>query len=120
MVSPLQQALLHKASEQPGAALSNAFDRKSRQSSEACQQQGISFLPLPIETFGGYHSLTSLTVSKIARALASHSGRAPAEVSSHLFQRLGILLAKGNSALVLSRVPSHPPPTLDGDQDHDS
>ena len=33
----------------------------------------------------------------------------------HLFQRLGVLLVKGNAALLLNRIPSFPLPELDGD-----
>ena len=119
VVSPLQQALISKASEEPGAALTFAYDRKIRQSYDACHKEGISFLPLPIETLGGFHPTTTSTISKIARALATHSSKPASEVSSHLFQRLGILLTKGNSALVLSRAPSIPASVLDGDRDQD-
>ena len=117
VVSPLQQALLTKASEQPGAALAFAKERKDRQSQEACRKAGVSFLALPIETLGRYHEMTSSPISRISRALSSNSARPPSQVASHLFQRLGILLAKGNAALVLSRAPHPTPPELDGDHD---
>ena len=75
------------------------------------------FIPLPFETYGGLHEKSISTISKISRALSSHSGKPPSEVTSHLFQRLGVLLAKGNSALILSRAPKSPSSDLDGDQD---
>ena len=89
----MQQCLLVKAGEEPGAALNYAFDRKIRQSFEACQQEGILFIPIPFETFGGLHQKSISVISKISRALSSQSGKEPSEVSSHLFQRLGVLLA---------------------------
>ena len=88
-----------------------------RQSDEACRQAGIKFIPLPMETFGGMHSQTVSCISKISKALASHAGKPESEVASHLFQRLGVLLAKGNSALILSRNPESLSPDLDGDPD---
>ena len=33
----------------------------------------------------------------------------------HLFQQLGVLLVKGNAALLLNRIPSFPLPEIDGD-----
>ena len=36
-------------------------------------------------------------------------------VSANLFQRLGVLLVKGNAALLLNRIPSFPLPPVDGD-----
>ena len=58
-------------------------------------------------------------ISRIGKALAGHTGKLESEVVSHLFQRLGILLAKGNSALVLSRSPHISSSDLDGDADLD-
>jgi len=48
VVSPLQQALVAKAAETAGAALSHAFERKNRQSLEECRAEGIHFIPLPV------------------------------------------------------------------------
>ena len=72
---------------------------------------------MPFETFGGLHQRSVSVITKISRALSSHSERPTSEVTSHLFQRLGVLLAKGNSALILSRAPKPPSQDLDGDQD---
>ena len=44
----------------------------------------------------------------------SLSGREEAECVRHLFQRLSILLVKGNAALFLNRQPHHPEPEIDG------
>ena len=43
VVSPMQQCLIEKAGEEPGAALRYAFERKMRQSHEACQEAGLLF-----------------------------------------------------------------------------
>ena len=72
----------------PGAALSYAYSRKMNQADEDCKREGISFLPLPFETFGGLHSQSVRVVSKIGRALAGHTCKQESEVISHLFQRL--------------------------------
>ena len=51
---------------------------------------------------------------KLGAALARQSGREEAECVRHLFQRLSILLVKGNAALFLNRQPHHPEPEIDG------
>ena len=110
VVSPLQQALVAKAAESAGAALSHAFERKNRQAFEECRAQGIHFIPLPVETLGGWHPQAVSVIRKLGRQLARQTGKDDSEVIAHTFQRLSILLMKGNSALILNRVPSHPPP----------
>ena len=53
--------------------------------------------------------------------LASHTGKKADEQIKHLFQRLGILLMRGNSALILNRTPRHADAAeVDGDQDFDN
>ena len=94
VVSPVQQALLTRAGVEPG---------------------GNRLIPLlPYETFGVASSSTISTISRIGKSLAAHSEHQESKVVSHLFQRLGVLLAKGNSALLLSS-PPHISPDLDGD-----
>ena len=46
----------------------------------------------------------------------SKQGREEGETVSHLFQRLSILLMKGNMALLLNRVPSEISPEIIGSQ----
>ena len=36
------------------------------------------------------------------------------EATSHLWQRLGVLLQRGNPCLFNNRIPSHPEPQVDG------
>ena len=72
------------------------------------------FLPLPIESLGGMHPTTVLELKKIARAQARAKGQEDEEAIRHLFQRMSILLMKGNSALLASREPDFDCPTIDG------
>ena len=52
---------------------------------------------------------------KLAKAQARSTDKEEDESIRHLFQRLGVLLVKGNAALLLNRIPSFPLPELDGD-----
>ena len=114
VVSPLQATLVDRAATEAGHALQYALDRKNRQSAEDCHREGVKFLPLPIETLGRWHSQAICTIGKLAKQLAGHTWGLEAEVTSHLYQRLGILLMKGNAALIISRSPDFPPQELDG------
>ena len=40
-------------------------------------------------------------------------------VTKQLYQKLAVSLVRGNASLILSRIPSHPSPDLDGDIDLD-
>ena len=60
-------------------------------------------IPLPVETLGGWHERTADQIRKLARAAARNSGSEEEVVVRHLFQRLGILLVKGNAALIANR-----------------
>ena len=71
---------------------------------DACDAQRVSFIPLPVETFGGWHPLAERQISRLGRELARSPANASQEVSSkHLFQRLALSIQKGNAALILSR-----------------
>ena len=85
-----------------------------RGAEEDCQRQGIAFLPLAVESFGGWHDNAQREVKKVAVALARHTGQDEAEACHHAWSRLGILLQRGNSAILANRVPSHPSPAVDG------
>ena len=97
-----------------GHALTYAFDRKYRQAGEECQKEGVKFLPLPVETLGGWHKNALKVITKLAHQLARHTGSIESETVSHLYQSLSvsILLMKGNAALILSR--DYPPQIVDG------
>ena len=73
------------------------------------------FIPMPVETLGGWHEMAEQQVKKLGAALARQTGQEEADKVRHLFQRLSVLLVKGNAALFLNRLPSHPSPEIDGE-----
>ena len=77
------------------------------------RRAGLAFIPMPVETLGGWHVEAELQVKKLGAALARQSGREEAECVRHLFQRLSILLVKGNAALFLNRQRHHPEPEIE-------
>ena len=70
-----------------------------------------------METLGGWHPTAIKVLTKLGRQLARHTGRQDSEVLQHLFQRLSVLLMRGNAALILSRALDIAPQTIDGDSE---
>ena len=100
VVMPLQQATLAGAATTPGSALDYAFANKVRGAEEECRAQGIAFLPMVAESLGGWHSVAEREVRKLGAALARHTGQEEGEAISHLWGRLGVLLQRGNAAIL--------------------
>ena len=114
VVNPLQDATVAGAAETAGHALTYAYERKMNAAAELCRQQGIAFLPLAAESLGGWHQVAEREVKKLAAALARNTGQPEGEAAAHLWGRLGVLLQRGNAALLGNRVPAAPEPTIDG------
>ena len=79
-----------------------------------CRRQGIAFLPLAAESFGGWHSAAVGEVKKLAAALARQSGQEEGQAVRKLLGRLSTLLQRGNATIFGNHVRSHPSPLIDG------
>ena len=86
-------------------SLVKAFNRKVQGVAEACQEQGLVFLPVALETLGGFHKVAVEQVKKIGAAVARHQGSDERVATRQLFQRLSLTLMRGNAALILGRRP---------------
>ena len=106
VVNPLQAGTVVGASVTPGHALEYRYNAKMSESLEACDRQGIAFLPIVLESLGGFHPVATREVKKLASALARHTGEEEGETIRKLFVRLSILVMKGNSAILSNRIPS--------------
>ena len=91
-----------------------AVDHKMRGAAEACQRQGIAFFPLAAESQGGWHSIAEAQVKKLVSAMARNTGLEKLEAETHTWGRLGLLLQRGNAAILNNRVPSFPDPVVSG------
>ena len=114
VVNPLQAAMVAQAATTPGHALTCAYKRKMQGTAAACRREGMVFIPLPVETLGGWHDQAVQQVKKLGAALSRQTGQEESEAIRHLFQRLSVLLVKGNAALFLNRIPSFPATVIDG------
>ena len=84
VVTPLQDATMPAAANTPGHAFSHAYGREMNGAHEECRRQGIAFLPIVAETFGGWHPEAGREVKKLGAALARHTGQEEGETVSHL------------------------------------
>ena len=75
---------------------------------DLCHQAGVTCIPLPFDTLGGWHEVTVREVKKIASAFSRHTGSNEGENIKHVIQRLSVLLIKGNAALLLYHSPTFP------------
>ena len=117
VVSPLQTQLINKAADEIGSAAIKRFNEKKNKYNTACENEGIKFFPLIVETFGGWHAESEIVLTKLGRQLASYTGNVSDDTVRHFYQRLGILLARGNASLINHRNPNHADAIVDGDQD---
>ena len=69
---------------------------------EECREIGITFVPLVVETLGGWCEGAVHTIRDIGKLQGLRLGISPAECTRHLFQRLAISLWKGNASLWLN------------------
>ena len=72
----------------------------------SCQAVGVSFVPLVIESLGGWSDLAAKTLSSIGRLLGQRLGILPSDSVRHLFQRCAISLWRGNASLWLHQYPT--------------
>ena len=103
MTSPLSPSNVKCAAAEPGGALDKAYQRKVKDTAEACRLEGIVFLPFAVESLGGFHSGAVAQVRQLAAALARCKGVEEGEVTSQIFGRLSLALMRANGAMISSR-----------------
>ena len=113
VISTMQQQTLFGASITPGHALHVGEERKMAAHASTCRAAGIAFIPLVVETLGGWSQEAISAIKSIGRLQGQCLGIPPPESTWHLFQRLAIALWKGNATLWIRRQPARPS-TVDG------
>ena len=106
---PLQQGHLAGAAVTAGHSLTLAYNRKVGPpltgTGDQCLAAGIAFIPLAVESLGGWHDVAVDTINRVAKAKARHTGDQEEVVCRRMWQKLGLLVQKGNCALFNNRVP---------------
>ena len=105
VTSPLCQTNMARAAAEAGSALRSAYERKVQGAAAACQEQGLSFLPIAMETLGGLHQVATVQLKRLASALARQAGEDEGTATRQLFQRVALGLMRGNAVMMVSRSP---------------
>ena len=108
VISPMQQLTLSGASSVAGHALLVAEERKRAVRAEPCRAAKVNFLPLAVETLGGWSQEIHRVIKKICALQALRLDISKAESFRHPAQRLSIAVWRGNAWLWSSRRPALP------------
>ena len=108
-------ASLSQAAVAGEKAVAHAHSVKMKKYQERCSKEGLEFVVMAVDTFGGWHSTSLQTLSKLGRQLARVSGREENETVRHLRQRLAVTLVRDNMMMLLSRAPVLPGPEITGE-----
>jgi hypothetical protein len=100
VTSLLSQTAVRQAASSTGAALCLMESKKQGKYVDLCHQRGIKFIPLVVETLGGWDDDAVSHLREIAKRSASRSDSSSSNVVRHLFQRLAILLQRANAGLI--------------------
>ena len=105
VISTLQQRTLQDAAETQGYALSVGEERKMVAHAASGRAVGISFIPLVVESLGGWSELAAKPLRNIGHLLGQRLDISPSLTTRHLFQRCSVSLWRGNAALWLHCFP---------------
>ena len=72
------------------------------------------FRPLPMDTFGAWSDTMVAEVRRMGSSLARQTGGEESDVIRHLIQRVAVVLAKVNTAMILNRTPAYTSSHVDG------
>ena len=117
VVNPLQGALIEQVANDGEHGVRHAYNNKMSKYDDRCSAEGITFIPLAVDSFGGWHGAALDVFTKLGRQLSRQLGKEEEEVTRQLRQRLSVILTRDSVAMLGSRVPASPPATIDCDID---
>ena len=106
LTCPLQSTLINRAAEEVGYVCKLAEERKLAASAELCQQSGFEFIPLALETSGGFGTSATSFLTLLSERCADNNLRDRAAEKRQLFQRINVAVHRSNANMVFSRVPT--------------
>ena len=119
IVNPLQQALVEQVARDGNCGVQHSFNTKVRKYSERCEAEGLAFVPIIVDTFGGWHKDSLDALNKLGRQVGRQTGKEEEETVRQLRQRVAILLVRDNVTMFDSRSPTFPQSVIDADVDFD-
>ena len=111
--------ILNNESHYGKSGVRHAYNAKIGKYDERCAAEGIAYVPLAVDTFGGWHGAALDVLSKLGRQVAGQVRKEEEDGVRQLRQRVSVLLTRDNVAMLGSRSPDIPPACIDGDVDMD-
>ena len=112
VISPVQMLTVEEAAVTQGYSLVVREQQKRRCQHNAFHEAGIHFIPLAVETFGGWSQEAAATIRQFGK-LQAYRLCLPSHCILHLFQRLSLTLWRRNAWCLVSRNGSFLP-SVDG------
>ena len=103
--SVIRDAIVDRVPLEPSLPMDLADKRKERQVGDAVRELNMNFIPMSVSNFGSWSDSAIKMINRIGRARAVRGGSDIGKSVANCFQRLGILLMRGNSELMLNRMP---------------
>ena len=114
VISPMQQLTLTEDASSSGHTLRVGVQQKLTEYLSACRSAGIDFVPLVVESLGGWCPDAISTIRSIRHAIGQRDNSTESLLTTkHLFGPLAIALWRGNASCWIHRLPTLPP-SLDG------
>ena len=114
VISPMQQLTLTEDASSPGDTLRVGVQQKLTEYLSACRSAGVDFVPLVVESLGGWCPDAISTIRSIRHTIGQRDNSTESLLTTkHLFRPLAIALWRGNASCWIHRLPTLPP-SLDG------
>ena len=110
----LQAATVAGCAEDGTYAVNEAVAWKERKYTARCTAEGLAYVPMAVDTLGGWHPLALDTINRLTLELARATNGELGVVRQR--QRLGVLFLRDNVAMLYARTPSFASPEVDGAQ----
>jgi hypothetical protein len=106
----MQKACLAQSSLEQLSAANKAEGNKDAKHKTKCDEQGVEFVPMVFESFGGCTALTSSTNDKLGNLLAGRGMIPSHSATNRLWTLFSVTLQMGNAAALAKRFPFHSDP----------
>ena len=108
VTSPLQSNIINQAAEKSGYAIEAAEERSYAQHKNNCSEQGISFVPLAVESLGGLSITLKQALKRIALLADSRNylSQGHAIAFDRLALSVSVVIVRGSATMLRARVPS--------------
>jgi hypothetical protein len=101
---PLQPNFIRKTADTGGVAAEAAECAKVKKHEQACETNGLAFIPFALETTGGYGKQAENMTKLMIRRLCERSFEAPCIISQRVWQVLSLVVQRGNASAIKKRM----------------